>query len=296
MSKENSDMHYGVYLSGVGECSSAALLAELAHEAEEEGWDGVFIWDHIGQPHSAVDPWVALAAMAMKTERVRLGTVVTPVARRRPWKLARETVSLDQLSQGRLILGVGLGWTNEEFDAFGEESDPRIRAEKLDEGLDVLAGLWSGETFNYSGRHYQVKDACFMPRPIQSPRIPIWACGAWSDKKAPFRRAARWDGVVAINGSGEDRAILPNEVSALKAYISKHRPNGDPFDIVVILWSEGDRTAEECQEITRYRDAGVTWWLEDLSLERFASPKEARKRLHKGPPGAGLGERHSPVS
>jgi alkanesulfonate monooxygenase SsuD/methylene tetrahydromethanopterin reductase-like flavin-dependent oxidoreductase (luciferase family) len=193
-----------------------------------------------------------------------------------------------------LVLGVGLGWTNEEFDAFGEECEPRIRAEKLDEGLDVLAGLWSGETFSYSGRHYQVKDARFMPCPLQSPRIPIWACGAWSDKKAPFRRAARWDGVVAINGSGEDRAILPDEVSALKAYISQHRPNGDPFDIVVILWSEGDHTAEEDQEITRYRGAGVTWWLEDLSLERFASLKESRERLHKGPPGNRLGEQHSP--
>lgn len=278
-------MHYGVYLSTVGECSSAALLAELAHEAEEAGWDGVFIWDHIGGPQTVADPWIALAAMAMKTERVKLGTVVTPLARRRPWKLARETVSLDHLTNGRLILGVGLGWGSPEFETFGEESNPKIRAEKLDEGLDVLAGLWSGETFSYSGKHYQIKDACFLPRPVQSPRIPIWPCGMWSDKKAPFRRAAHWDGIIAINGSGEDRPILPDEVRAVKAYIRQHRPNDDPFDVVVILWSDGERTAKEQQEVAQYGEAGVTWWLEDLSIERFTSLKETRERLHKGPPG-----------
>jgi alkanesulfonate monooxygenase SsuD/methylene tetrahydromethanopterin reductase-like flavin-dependent oxidoreductase (luciferase family) len=277
-------MRYGVYLSSVGEYSNAALLARLAHEAEESGWDGVFIWDHIGQPYAAADPWVALAAMAENTKLVKLGPIITPVARRRPWKLARETVTLDHLSNGRLILGVGLGWGSEEFEAFGEQSDPRIRAEKLDEGLDILTGLWRGKTFSYSGKHYQVKDVCFLPQPVQKPRIPIWACGAWPDKKAPFRRAARWDGVVAINGSGEDRPIRPDEVSAIRAYIEKYRTNSDPFDVAVILWSEGEGMQEERQEIARYKEAGVTWWLEDLSLERFTSLQEARERLHKGPP------------
>jgi len=186
-------MNYGIYLPSVDEFSDPALLAELAYEAEEEGWDGVFIWDHIGQPNAAADPWVSLAAIALKTKRVKLGPIVTPVARRRPWKLARETVTMDHLSNGRLILGVGLGWSDQEFEVFGENSEARIRAEKLDEGLEVLAGLWSGETFSFSGKHFQVKEACFTPQPIQSPRIPIWACGAWGDKKAPFRRAARWD-------------------------------------------------------------------------------------------------------
>lgn len=280
-------MRYGIYLSNTGECSSAALLADLAHEAEEAGWDGVFIWDHISGPQAVADPWIALTAMAMKTERVKLGTVVTPVARRRPWKLARETVSLDHLTNGRLILGVGLGWGSPEFETFGEESDPKIRVEKLDEGLDVLAGLWSGETFNYSGKHYHIKDACFLPRPVQSPRIPVWVCGMWSDKKAPFRRAARWDGVIAIGDISENRPILPDEVRAAKAYIGQHRLSDAPFDVVVILWSEGEHTVQEQQEVARYRDAGVTWWLEDLSIERFTTLKEARERLHKGPPGDG---------
>ena len=278
-------MRYGIYLSVVDEFSDPVLLAELAEEAEHEGWDGVFIWDHIGQPNTAVDPWVALAAMAMKTERVKLGPIVTPVARRRPWKLARETVSIDHLSGGRLILGVGLGWSHQEFEAFGEEGDPKIRAEKLDEGLAVLTGLWSGEPFSYSGKHCHVEDACFRPRPVQSPRIPIWACGAWPNKKAPFRRAARWDGAVAIVDPAENRPISPAEVDAIRAYSKQHRPNSDFFDIVVILWSEGGHTSKERQETAEYAEAGATWWLEDLSTERFSSLKEVRDRLRNGPPG-----------
>ena len=277
-------MNYGVYFSSVGEYANAALLAKLAREAEESGWDGVFIWDHIGQPNAAADPWVALTAMAANTEHIKIGPIITPVARRRPWKLARETVTLDHFSNGRLILGVGLGWGTAEFESFGEDGDPKIRAEKLDQGLEVLTGLWSGEVFNYQSKHYKISDACFMPKPYQSPRIPIWVCGAWSDKKAPFRRAAKWDGIIAICGPGEDRAIRPDEIIDIKKYIASHRLNNDPFDIVVILWSEGNRSAEELQEMERYKNAGVTWWLEDLSLERFPKLDEVRNRLFIGPP------------
>lgn len=275
-------MQYGAYFSSVGEYSDAALLATLAYEAEESGWDGAFIWDHMAQPHAAADPWVTLAAMAVNTKSIKLGPLVTPIARRRPWKLARETVTLDRLSKGRLILGVGLGWGSTEFDTFGEDSDPKIRAEKLDEGLDVLTGLWDGQPFNYCGKHYHIKDALFLPRSFQIPRIPVWVCGAWSGKKAPFRRAAHWDGVVAI--CAENRAILSDEVATIKDYIARHRTVKNPFDIAVILWSEGMGTPQEQQEITRYENAGVTWWLEDLSLERFPAIEDARKRLHKGPP------------
>jgi alkanesulfonate monooxygenase SsuD/methylene tetrahydromethanopterin reductase-like flavin-dependent oxidoreductase (luciferase family) len=278
-------MNFGVYLSSVDEFSDPNLLAELAHEAEETGWDGVFIWDHIGKPNTAVDPWVALAAMAMKTVRIKLGPVVTPVARRRPWKLARETVSIDHLSNGRLILGVGLGWSPQEFEAFGESAQPRIRAEKLDEGLEVLAGLWDGQPFSYHGKHYHIEDLCFLPRPVQKPRIPVWACGAWTGRKSPFRRAARWDGIIAIADPIENRAILPEEVSAIKAYMLQHRQNDAPCDIVVILWSHGSHSPEEQQETEKYTQAGASWWLEDLSTERFSSIKETRARLQKGPPG-----------
>jgi len=278
-------MKYGVYLSSVGEFSDPLLLAELAQEAEETGWEGVFIFDHIGQPHRAADPWVALAAMAMKTKQVKIGPIVTPVARRRPWKLARETVTLDHLTQGRLILGVGLGWSEREFTTFGEAGALRTRAEKLDEGLAILDGLWSGEPFSYLGKHFQVENACFLPKPVQTPRVPVWVCGAWGEKKVSFRRAARWDGVIAILAPGQNRAILAEEVSALKAYTQQYRTEREAFDIVVILWSEGDRTADELWATANYAAAGVTWWLEDLSTERFSAVAEVRQRLRKGPPG-----------
>jgi len=278
-------MKFGIYLSTVGKFSDPLLLAELAQEAEEAGWQGVFIYDHIGQPSAVADAWVTLAAVAVKTTRIKLGTIVTPVPRRRPWKLARETVTLDHLSHGRLILGVGLGWSAHEFEAFGEDGDPKVRAEKLDEGLDVLAGLWSGETFSFNGNHYQVKEACFLPPPVQSPRIPVWVCGAWSEKKAPFRRAARWDGVIAILPPGMNRAILPDEVKAVRCYIKQHRATSDPFDTVVILWSEGEHTPDEQLSVDQYTEAGVTWWLEDVSTERFSSLNDVRTRLHQGPPG-----------
>jgi len=279
-------MHYAIYLSSIDQFSDPLLLADLAGEAEAVGWDGVFIWDHIGCPHTAADPWVALSAMALKTRRIKLGPIVTPVARRRPWKLARETVTLDRLSGGRLILGVGLGHSaSSEFETFGEPGDPKIRAQKLDEGLEVLAGLWRGESFSYRGKHYQIKDACFLPRPVQSPRIPVWACGAWSNKRAPFRRAARWDGAIPIAPPGENRAITPEEVAEVRAYMQRYRQTDAPFDLVVILWSEGNATPEERQAVARYADAGVTWWVEDLSTERFSSLQDVRERLHKGPPG-----------
>jgi alkanesulfonate monooxygenase SsuD/methylene tetrahydromethanopterin reductase-like flavin-dependent oxidoreductase (luciferase family) len=277
-------MHYGIYLSSVGEFCDPNLLADLAHEAEVEGWNGAFIWDHIGHPSTAADPWVTLAAMAMRTERIKLGPIVTPVARRRPWKLARETVTVDHLSGGRLILGVGLGASRQEFEPFGEEGDPATRAEKLDEGLDVLVGLWTGEPFSYRGKHYRVDDLTFTPAPLQSPRIPIWPCGAWTEKKAPFRRAARWDGVVAIANPQQNRAISPEEVRAIKTYIKEYRVDEGPFDIAIILWSAGDGIGKEEEEAAAYAEAGSTWWLEDLSTERFSSVAEARRRLHKRPP------------
>jgi alkanesulfonate monooxygenase SsuD/methylene tetrahydromethanopterin reductase-like flavin-dependent oxidoreductase (luciferase family) len=276
-------MKFGAYYSGVGEFSDPTLLANLAHEAEECGWDGAFIWDHIAQPNTAIDPWVTMAAMATKTETIKLGPVVTPIARRRPWKLARETVTLDHLSNGRLILGVGLGYSDVEFDTFGEDSNHKGRAEKVDEGLDVLVGLWSGETFNYSGRHYRIKDAQFLPKPVQSPRIPIWICGGWPNRRAPFRRASKWDGVIAI--CTEDRAISPTEIEEIKRTIASYRASRETFDIVVILWSEGIHTQEEQEEVEHYEKAGVTWWLEDLSIERFQTIEDVRTRLHKGPPG-----------
>jgi hypothetical protein len=153
----------------------------------------------------------------------------------------------------------------------------------LDEGLTILAGLWSGELFRFNGKHNQINDICFLPKPLQTPRIPIWVCGTWSDKKAPFRRAAKWDGVIPICPASENRAISSQEVQDIAAYIIQHRETDNPFDIVVILWSEGE--VYEKDEVLAYEQAGVTWWLEDLSTDRFSSVGEVRNRLRKGPPG-----------
>ena len=177
-------MNFGIDVPNHSAYSDPRLLVELACEAEAAGWDGFFIWDHLVRWNDrripVVDPWITLAAIAVKTERICLGPMVTPLARRRPWKLARETVTLDHLSGGRLILGIGLGSrSTAEFKAFGDEGDPKARAAMLDEGLEVLAGLWSGHAFSYSGKYYQIEETQFRPPPVQSPRIPIWVAGTW---------------------------------------------------------------------------------------------------------------------
>jgi len=233
--------------------------------------------------HATVaDPWVALAVMAMSTERIRLGPMVTPIPRRHPWKLARETVTLDRLSAGRLLLGVGLGgFQSEEFEAFGEEGDPKVRAAKLDEGLEVLTGLWSGEPFSYSGKHYQVKEVHFIPPPVQQPRIPIWVAGTWPIK-APFRRAARWDGVVPTNRD-VDKPLTPAEIRDIVAYVKEHRASDAPFDVGHGGQTPGRDAAEDAEIVAPYAEAGVTWWLE-ARLPWVSPLAEVRERIRKGPP------------
>ena len=225
-------MRYGIYLPNFGPYGDARVLAELARDAEAAGWDGFFIWDHIAvEEHlPMVDPWVGLAAAAMTTSRIMLGATVTPLPRRRPWKLARETVSLDRLSGGRLIVGVGIGLGTGEWDDLGEETDPRVRGAMLDEGLDVLTGLWTGEAFSYDGAYYTVKEAVFRPTPVQQPRIPVWV-GGWWPNKAPFRRAARWDGIFPLYSHWDNS---PERLAEVVAYTRAHRTSDAPFDVVAM--------------------------------------------------------------
>jgi alkanesulfonate monooxygenase SsuD/methylene tetrahydromethanopterin reductase-like flavin-dependent oxidoreductase (luciferase family) len=277
-----------------GPFGDAAELAALAREAEGAGWDGFFIWDHmVYDPtfHPIVDPWVGLAAVALSTTRMRIGTMVTPLARRRPWKLARETVSVDRLSGGRLILAVGLGdpaqW---DYGFFGEETDARQRAGKLDEGLEVLTGLWSGESFSFRGQHYDVAEVTFRPRPAQEPRIPIWV-GGWWPNKPPLRRAARWDGMCPAKW-GE--ALTPDEVASGMAYVDQHRTATTPFDVVIGGGTDGEDPAGSARRMAEYAEVGATWWVEDGSPWRFgADPEEpwrdvdteaVRRRIVQGPP------------
>ncbi len=276
-------MHYGLYIPNLGDQMTARVLAELAREAEEAGWDGVFLWDHIlyksPQSPPVIDPWIALAAMAMVTERIRLGTVVTPIARRHPWKLARETVTLDHLSNGRLTLGVGLGQpARTEFAQFGDESDQKTRAAKLDEGLDVLTGLWTGQPFAYKGEHYRVHRTTFLPAALQSPRIPIWVAGIWPRPK-PFLRAAKWDGVIPLRHGGP---MTAQDIVAMRAAMERVQPLPETFDIVKIHSVGTQDRRRSAQEAARFAEVGVTWWLDSLFTARN-SLDALREHILQGP-------------
>jgi alkanesulfonate monooxygenase SsuD/methylene tetrahydromethanopterin reductase-like flavin-dependent oxidoreductase (luciferase family) len=247
-----------------------AELVELAQRAEASGWDGVFLWDHAhGSPQMPVpmaDPWVVLGALALGTERVTLGTAITAAARRRPQKLARETVTVDRLSGGRMVLGVGLGEPPEEYTAYGDTADRRVVAARLDEALDVLTGLWSGEPFDHHGPHYTVEGAQFLPTPRQQPRIPIWAA-CIVPHTTPLSRAARWDGVVLglIGDSGAIEPVPPERVRrAVDVIAAQRSPDAGPFDVAI-----GHPAFPTDDELDRYAEAGVTWvmvtgWVEQL--------------------------------
>jgi hypothetical protein len=279
-------MRFGLYVPNFGEAISAQSLADLADEAESSGWQGLFLWDHMlyskSQKLQMVDPWISLTAVAMSTHALRLGTAVTPVARRRPWKLARETTTLDNLSGGRLTLSVGLGEPAEtEFGFFGEETDPNIRADMLDEGLQVLAGLWSGKPFSYSGKHYQLKKVRFLPSPTQQPRIPIWVGGFWPNK-APFRRAARWDGLIPLKKGGW---ITPSDLEEILSYVYEQRTAETPLEVAIIgtRKSLGYGAAKGSKRLFQLEEQGATWWLQSLFIERNSTEK-LRIQIKEGPP------------
>lgn len=246
----------GIYVAPFDELVEPRLLAELAQRAERNEWDGFFLWDHVlyRPPVRAVaDPWVALAAIAYATERIRLGPLVTPLSRRRVSKLARETVTLDHLSAGRLTLGVGLGSSRSgEIERFGEVADPRARALLLDDGLSKLNEYWS---------------AGLEPPPVQRPRIPVWVAARWPSRR-PLRRAARWDGLFPIELPD------PAALAALDAEVRALRPDdaGD-FDLIVEI-SPGEQPAP-------WNEAGATWVL--TSFDSQPSEVEVRAAIDAGP-------------
>lgn len=281
-------MKCGLSVINFGEYFNPGTAADLALDAEKAGWDGFFLWDHMlmfkdfSVPVN--DPWVALASVAVKTTKIRIGTMVTPVPRRRPWKLARETVTLDHLCNGRLILGAALGAPPDtDFEYFGEDSNPKVRAKKLDEGLDILTGLWSGTPFSYDGEYYRVKEMTFLPTPVQKPRIPIWIGGMWPNK-APFRRAARYDGVIPIIDPGDEIFIhiTPTDIQDILRYINQIRTGGQ-YDVVACGETPGDDVEKGCEIIASFSEVGVTWWLEDINGLR-GTFKEMHQRIKQGPP------------
>lgn len=279
-------MKYGLDIPISGEYADPRKLADVAAEAEEAGWDGVFVQDVLSSGESpgtpVGDPWIALAAIAMQTQRVKIGAFLTPLPRRRPWQVARQSVALDLLSNGRLIFGAALGFQAPDFTPFGEEYDLKIRAEKLDEGLEVLNGLWSGKAFSFHGKHYQVDDVVMVPKPLQVPRIPVWLAGGWPKRK-PFRRAAQWDGIYIMTFNQEkNEPITSQEVREIIAYSNTYRGEAtSPFDVAVNGVTFGN-TPRDAEIVQPYSEAGATWWIEyEASRESF---DEYRDRIRRGPP------------
>ncbi len=263
-------MRYGICLANIGSFSDPRVPVQLAQAADAGDWDGVFIWDHLafawGPP--AADPWTVLAAIAVSTERVRLGTAVTPVARRRPHVLAHQVATLDNLSCGRVTFGAGLGGSTSEFGKFGEPTDAKVRAAMLDEGLALLRRLWSGEEVTHRGEHYTVEAVTLAPTPVQE-HVPVWIGG---NRPASLRRAARWDGWLADSADPTGMTLSPDDIARSVAVIG--RP--DDFEIAVLGQRDrGDPAA--------YAQAGATWWLENLHDER-GSINEVLALVQQGPP------------
>lgn len=279
-------MKFALHIPNFASYSDPRAMANLAREAEDSGWDGLFLWDHVfwkrPQPEPVADTWTLLAAIAALTNRITIGPLITPLPRRRPWTIARQAATLDHLSQGRLILGVGIGgdWFGD-YSAFNETEGDVAHAEMLDEALDIISGLWSGKPFTYSGKHYTIRDAQFIPTPYQRPRIPIWIAGNWPNLK-PFRRAAQWDGAAA-EGRKDVGNLQPHHFKEMLAYIKQNRPTADPFDITHIGRTPGDNPSAARDIIAPYAEAGVTWWLEHVH-DQQETLEQLRPRIRQGPP------------
>jgi alkanesulfonate monooxygenase SsuD/methylene tetrahydromethanopterin reductase-like flavin-dependent oxidoreductase (luciferase family) len=257
-------MRYGISISPAGPGGDPASMAELAAAAEKAGWDGIFLEDYIvyqGQVGTPTyDPWVTMAAMAVATSRVRLGTSVTPLPRRRPWHLASEAVTLDHLSQGRLILGAGSGDTQDPgFTATGEPVRPAIRAELLDESLEIVTRLWTGQPVTFRGRHFNVDDLCMSPRPVQQPRIPVWIGGQWT-LSGVRARVTRWDGSCAYKGPADQewQDMTAADVRDIRAAVGD-RPG---FDIAIGGRQRDADWDREREHVRTIAGAGATWWVE----------------------------------
>jgi alkanesulfonate monooxygenase SsuD/methylene tetrahydromethanopterin reductase-like flavin-dependent oxidoreductase (luciferase family) len=246
---------HAIYVAPFGELADPRVLAEHAAAAEEQGWDGFFVWDHIvyrAPVRAIADPWVTLAAVACATSRVRIGPLITPLSRRRVHKVARETVTLDLLSAGRLTLGVGLGSArNGELEPFGEVVDRRERARLLDQGLGDLVRYWAGE---------------FQPVPVQQPRIPVWVAAEWPHRR-PVQRALRWEGLFPVGLPG------PAALAELTSEVGEEGPAGDPFDVIVDI-PPGDDPAP-------WARAGATWAVTDFGMQ--PTEAEVREVINAGP-------------
>ncbi len=264
--------------------TGSQAVASLAHIAEESGWDGIFVGDAIW----CEDPMISLAAAAMTTSRIRLGTMVIPVPLRRPVKLASESLALDRLSNGRFTLGLGAGAVWMGWQAFPDEPvDKKTRAGMLDETIDILTLLYQRQPFDYDGQHYHLKLTqldlqYYPPKPIQQPRIPIWVPGIWPRLKS-MRRVLKCDGLLPqkMNAQGDFEEVTPADLAEMKAYIVANRTLETPFEIVTEGKTAGMDPALASEKLHEWEAAGATWWVEGLW---GASEEEAASRLQQGPP------------
>jgi alkanesulfonate monooxygenase SsuD/methylene tetrahydromethanopterin reductase-like flavin-dependent oxidoreductase (luciferase family) len=270
-------MRFGIEVIPFGPFSDPRLVAEVARIAEEAGWEAIALWDHLNFPASVGDPWVTLSAVAAATTRMKLITGVAPLPRYRPHLLARTLTALDVLSGGRVIFGTGLGvaW---DMAPFGDPADDRTRAAMTDEGLELLARLWSGEAVTHHGAHYTVEGVAMHPQPVQQPRIPVWIGG---DSRPALRRAARWDGWI-IGVIDEQRRITktPEQVAEQVAILRGHRADLAGFAVAVDGTSEAD---DDGATARAYERAGATWWLECIYGTRGTVEAQI-ERLRAGPP------------
>ena len=293
-------MKYGVYVPNFGAYGDPHNLLALASTAEAAGWDGLFLWDHLllyrRSEIPVIDAWVAISAIAACTDRLIVGPLITPLARRRPWKVAREIISLDHLSRGRAVLGIGLGApADSEFECFGEDPTDRIRAQKMDEALQIIDALQSGEPVVHDGEYFQIDDVQFLPRPIQKPRVPVWAAAFFPNKK-PLRRAGRWDGVFPLktpttevdqlSPSGIDFSTMwlsPEELKECADIALRDRTSENKFDVVASGAMPLDDPASARAKAQSFQDIGATWWLEWLDEQR-GTFDDMLHLIRQGPP------------
>jgi alkanesulfonate monooxygenase SsuD/methylene tetrahydromethanopterin reductase-like flavin-dependent oxidoreductase (luciferase family) len=277
-------VRFGIHVPVFGPYAEPGMVVELAVEAERRGWEGVFVWDHLWFPGSppTADPWILLAAVAQATSSVVLGPLVTPLPRRRPWKLARETVTLDRLSQGRLVLGVGLG-VDRDYELFGERSDARARGDATDEAIALLRAFWSQGPVEHEGARFTVRRdgeeaVAFRPGPHGRASIPLWGAARTGSAGRPFRRAAGLDGLAPVPDRADPRSsVTPEQLGEMAARVARHRGSLDGFDVVAIANAARDGGPEA------YARAGATWFVEDLNAVP-GGLEAARALVAGGPP------------
>lgn len=269
-----SEMKYGFILP----FGDARVAADLAREAEQAGWDGLFLWE----PICGVDAWISLTAAVMHTAHIRLGTMLSPISRMRPWELASKAATLDRLSGGRVIVSIGLGAIGTGFAQFGEVTDRKLRAERVDEGLEIMTGLWRGQPFSYTGKHYQIQPVADAapPPPIQHPRIPIWVVGAWPHPKS-LARALKYDGLIPQGLHAENETQYQLFAEMMQSLRAQHKQSS-AFDIVIDYKVSKAQRSDKGETLRRWSSAGATWWIE--GLWEATEVREVQRHIAQGPP------------